>query len=431
MAVEVIMPKAGMSMEEGTIVKWFKKEGDKVEKGETLLEILTDKVNMEVEAPEDGILIKILASEGDVVPVVTTIAYIGEIGEKIEQSNEKIVKEEIKEQEKIEDIRQDKIEIIADNGGKIRATPAARKLSRVNKIQLSKIYGSGPNGRIQKKDVEEFKLDEKKISSLAKKIAEGNKVDLEAISGSGIRGKVMKVDVLAAIGNTGKTIIPLSQMRKIIGKRMTESFFTAPTFTLNTEVDMSKTINLRKELVDLIKEETGLKITFTDFIVKASAKALKKFPLVNASLVEDGILLHDEVNIGLAVGLDEGLIVPVIKNADKMSFNELVIKSKDLVLKATNKKLLPSDMEESTFSISNLGMYGITHFNPIINQPNSAILGVSAITEKLVMENGQVVSKPMMFISLTIDHRVIDGAPGAKFLKYIKELLENPMKLFV
>ena len=451
MATEVIMPKAGMAMEEGTVVKWLKKEGDRVEVGETIVEITTDKVNMEIEAEVSGVLMKILASEGDVLPILTPIAYIGEVGETIN-----VLKEERKDVQirPSANIEQDKAEIVGSSYGidlkKVRATPAARKFAKDHGIDLSFIQGKGPKGRIQKADVSSYNQHKGKATPLAKKIAKAEGIDLSSIKGSGHKGKIVKRDIvdtttadqqevtaplqqeLKASQNQGKgTVIPLSSMRKIVGKRMSESFFTAPTFTLNIEVDMSQIKEMRSALKDIIMEETGCKLTYTDIIIMACGKTLKKHPIINSSLIDEGILLHDHVSIALAVGLDEGLLVPVIRNVDKMTLGEIVSASKDLASRAEKMKLQPKEQENSTFTISNLGMYGISHFNPIINQPNSAILGVSAIVDRHVVVNGEAAIRPMMNISMTVDHRVIDGTPGAKFLYDLKVLLENPMRLLV
>lgn len=428
MATEVIMPKAGMSMEEGTVVKWLKSEGEKVEKGEAVLEILTDKVNMEVEAEVGGILLKILAHEGDVLPVFSTVAYIGEEGEKLPES----FSQDKGKQE--EDIKQT---------FKVRATPSARRAARERGIELSQVKGTGPKGRIQLSDVEtsiNVEKVSKKATPLASTIANIEGIDIEAVDGTGFKGKVLKSDLEGFLnkekqmesieGDKGK-ILSFTSMRKVIAERMSHSYFTAPTVTLNIDVDMTKTKELRAEVKELIFAETGNKVTFTDIILMAVSRALRKYPMVNASLVEEGILLHDNINIALAVGLDEGLLVPVIKDVDKRSLSSIVTATKDIIERAKNNKLMPDEMQGSTFTISNLGMYGITHFNPIINQPNSAILGVNAIIDKMVVIEGQPQVRPMMTLSLTTDHRVIDGAPGAKFLQYLKRLLENPMVLLI
>ena len=445
MATEVIMPKAGMDMQEGQIIKWYKKEGEHVEQGEVLLEIMTDKVNMEVEAETSGYLLKILKHDGETVPVITTIGYLGEKGEVIEAaaaSETKVVEEKAvatKESPKVE-----KEEVVEEVKGKVRATPAARRIAREREIDLLSVKGSGPKGRIQQIDVLNYKEDAIRVSPLARRIAEIEGVDLEGIVGSGFNGKVMKEDVLKVLGNgeteeTAETqderiqLVPMTNMRKIIAKRMSESYFSAPTFTLNTEVDMTEVKALRAKVKDMILEETGKKITITDIIMLATAKALIKHPLVNASISEDGenIILHKYVNLAMAVGLESGLLTPVIEDADKKSLTEMVLATKDIVERTMNMKLSPDELQGSTFTVSNLGMYGITHFNPIINQPNSAILGVNTTVDKVVAVNGEMKIKPMMTLSLTVDHRVIDGVVGAKFLQDLKYLLENPVAMLI
>ncbi|MBB6217423.1 pyruvate dehydrogenase E2 component (dihydrolipoamide acetyltransferase) [Anaerosolibacter carboniphilus] len=440
MATEVIMPKAGMAMEEGTVIKWFKKEGDVIEGGEPLLEILTDKVNMEVEAPTSGTLIKILADEGQVVPVITPIAYIGQMGEIVPNHEERVEKvEENRGLSSQKNVYTHVEDITQPVPGKIRATPAARRICRKEGIELSKIVGSGPKNRIQKMDVESYKAamtTSKKASPLAERLAKEKGIPIEEISGSGYSGKVMKRDVIRASDQPGdhlenKNIMPLTPMRKVIGERISQSFFSAPTFTLNAEVDMGNIKALREELKDHLWKQTGCKLTYTDFIVMAVSRGLKEHPFINVSLVDQGILVHPNVNIALAVDVDGGLLVPVLRDVDRMSLKEIVIATKDIAERAKSMKLTPQELNGSTFTISNLGMYGISHFNPIINQPNSAILGVSTILDRMVVIKGEPQVRPMMNLSLTIDHRVIDGAPGARFLRDTKQLLENPMLLFI
>ena len=447
MAIEVIMPKAGMDMQEGQIIKWYKNEGDYVERGEILLEIMTDKVNMEVEAETSGYLLKILKNNGETVPVVTPIGYIGEKGEEIPEVKEskETVQDKLEIKEEIEEIKTKEEPEVLEIKDKIRATPAARRIARERNINLFEVKGSGPKGRIQQIDVENYKEGDIKITPLARRIAEVEGIDLENIIGSGFEGKIIKEDVLKLVGKEEKNIteevmedgrtrvVPMSNMRKIIAKRMSESYFSAPTFTLNTEVDMTKVIELRRTVKEQILEETKKKITITDIILLATARALKNHPLVNASLSEDGenIIYHDYVDLAMAVGLENGLLTPVIRGADKMTLTEIVVAAKDVTERTINMKLLPDELQGSTFTVSNLGMYGITHFDPIINQPNSAILGVNTIVEKLVPVDGKAKVKPMMTLSLTVDHRVIDGVVGAKFLQDLKSLLENPIKILI
>ena len=462
MAVEVIMPKAGSEMEEGEIVQWFKNEGDHVEEGEVLLEIVTDKVNMEVEAEATGTLLKILAQAGDVVPVVQTIAWIGEPGEKIPGASEsgEVAPAETIIEKKVDYTPVKEVEKVDYSG--LRATPAARAYARKKGIDLSKVKGTGPKGRIHKDDVLDYKLNSKvKISPLAERIAKIEGINTESIVGTGPNGKIMKADIMAVLHGAPKVeaapkaevapkapkapkapnenqwgvveTVPMSPMRKVISKRMSESYFSAPTFVVNVEVDMTELLALRKKVVDAIIEETGKKATVTDFISLAVIKSLMKHPYVNASLSSDEkeMYLHHYVNLSIAVGMDSGLVVPVIKGADKMSLKELVVASKEITTKALNGKLKPDEMADSTFTISNLGMYGVKSFVPIINQPNTAILGVSATVPKPVVYNGEVTVRPIMTLTLTADHRVVDGLEGAKFMKTLKEAIENPLSLLI
>ena len=340
---------------------------------------------------------------------------------------------------------------------KLRATPAARNLAKKLEVDLFKVQGSGAKGRVHKEDVEIFNYEKRiHISPLAAKIAKEYDINLENVIGSGHNGKIMRDDILKLIAKPQEKeelirhevakvvetkqinesdieMIPMSPMRKVIAKRMSESYFTAPTFTLNYEIDMTETKALRAKILDIIFEKTGKKVTITDIISLAVIRTLMKHKYVNSSLTEDGnqIILHNYVNLAIAVGMDDGLLVPVIKNADKMTLSELVVKSKEIVSKALEMKLSPAEQSGSTFTISNLGMYGVQSFNPVINQPNSAILGVSGMIDKPVAVNGEIVIRPIMTLCLTIDHRVVDGLAGAKFMQDLKNLLENPISMLV
>lgn len=341
---------------------------------------------------------------------------------------------------------------------KFRATPAARFLSKQNNIDLSLLKGTGPKGRIQKEDVLNFKnFGIIKVSSLAKKIAEVEGIDLNNVTGTGVNGKILKEDVLEFLTNkdvisTEKEAkkqqvetqevkksygeveeVPMSMMRRTVAKRMSESYFTAPVFVANIEVDMTEVKKLRENIKQQLIDETGYKLTITDIISLATVKSLMKHPYVNCSLSADGtkILLHKYVNLAMAVGLESGLLTPVVKNAEKMNLRELMISLKDLTKKAVEMKLESEELEDSTFTISNLGMFGIDSFAPIINQPNSAILGVSATVDKPVVVNGEITVRPIMKLSITVDHRVVDGIEAAKFLNTLKNYLENPISILV
>ncbi|WP_418894403.1 dihydrolipoamide acetyltransferase [Limibacterium fermenti] len=364
---------------------------------------------------------------------------------------------------------------------KLRATPAARALAKRLGVDLFSVTGTGYKGRIHQDDIAGFNYEEKiHISPLAKRIADAHHIDLKGVAGSGHHNKIMKEDVLPLISDPdlkaqltrddfaevtappkaaaapqvkedkavaaegqqpaapstpqGETeVVPMSMMRKIIAKRMSESFFGAPTFTQTWEVDMTELKALRANLIEPIKEKTGKKLTVTDLLSMAVARTLPRHKYVNASLNKEGteVTFHNYVNLGMAVGLDDGLLVPVVKNADKLSLSDLVSALKDVTERTFSKKLLPDEQTGSTFTISNLGMYGVDNFTAIINQPNAAILSVASTKDTPVVRDGQVVVRPIMKMSLTSDHRLIDGLTAAKFMQEVKQVLENPLTLLI
>ncbi|MER0282103.1 2-oxo acid dehydrogenase subunit E2 [Clostridioides difficile] len=344
---------------------------------------------------------------------------------------------------------------------KVKATPAARNQARKDNIELDKLIGSGENGRIHLVDVLNYLKDSKvNATPLAKRIAEDLNIDLETIVGTGYNGKIRKYDVERV--NTQEAVVSTNisktndteeintksenssvfntvegefekpnPMRATVAKRMSESYFSAPVFTFNIEVDATELKSLRAKLIDTVKESVGVKLTMTDLIVMAVSRILPKHQALNSAWTDEGIFRYKDINIAIAVGLDEGLYVPVVKNVNKKSLKEIAKESKELAEKVKTGKLLPADQEGNTFTISNVGMYGITTFTPIINMPSSAILGVGATQDKFVPVNGEAKIKPIMNLSLTSDHRVIDGTVAAKFLKELKELLENPLSMLV
>lgn len=370
---------------------------------------------------------------------------------------------------------------------KLRATPKARALAKRMGVALDKIMGTGYKGRIHADDVASFTYVERGgITPIARKIAEAYGIDTEQIQGTGFRGKITRRDVFALIpepkepnlelildsfsistpapapskktnfatpgkndatatpasagtsdavaGKYGEeTKVPMNMMRRVIAKRMSESYFSAPTFVLNYEVDMTEANKLRAQLLEPIKAKTGKKLTVTDIVSLAVVRTLMNHPYINASLSADGgeITLHNYVNLAMAVGMDEGLLVPVVHNAEKLGLTELMLRLKDIGERAVGKKLTPADQEDSTFTISNLGMYGVESFTSIINQPNSAILSIASTKEMPVVRDGQVVVRPIMKMALTSDHRVINGLGAAKFMQELKATLENPLPLLV
>ena len=461
MAVEIIMPKLGVDMQEGEIIEWKKQEGDPVNEGDIILEIMSDKTNMEIEAEDSGILLKIVHGDGEVVPVTVVIGFIGAQGEVVDTSASAVSKEvaevAVEENSHPSTPKAPPIPIVTIPEGEVRATPAARKLASDKGINLNSVSGSGPFGRIHKKDIENFKESQVKVSPLARKIAEDKGIDLATVVGTGFAGKIVKddIEVLLKASEASKAettpvetskpevkklpegveVIKMSAMRKAISKGMTHSYLTAPTFTLNYDIDMTNLMALRKQIIEPVMNKTGLKATFTDLIGLAVVRTLMKeeHRYLNASLINDAqeIELHKFVNLGIAVGLDDGLIVPVVHGSEKMSLSDFVVASKDVIKKAQAGKLKAAEMSGSTFSITNLGMFGTKSFNPIINQPNSAILGVSSTVQTPVVVDGEIVIRPIMALCLTIDHRLVDGMNGAKFMVDLKKLLENPLELLI
>ncbi|MDI3481599.1 MAG: hypothetical protein PWQ97_1254 [Tepidanaerobacteraceae bacterium] len=439
MATIVTMPKLGTTMEEGTIIKWLKKEGEPIQKGEPYVEIQTDKVNLEDEAPESGIMRKILVSEGAVVPVGKEIAIIAGADEVLPEIGEEKTKEAERQASQIksgEETKEQPKEMEAFEG-RVKASPAAKRVARENDVDLSKVTPSGPDGRITEKDVMEFIKSHKiKATPVAMKIAVEQGISLETIQ-KAPGERITKQDLVPKesektfpAAETQK-VIPVTGMRKIIAERMTKSKGTAPHIYLTLEVDMTKVIELREKLLPAIQARYSCKLSYNDILIKASAVAIKQNPIVNSSFLGDEIIIKQDINIGLAVALDDGLIVPVVRCADKKGIGEISKETTQLIEKARSGKLMPDEYQGGTFTITNLGMYDIENFKAIINQPESAILAVGKIMKKPVVIGDQIVIRPMMNLTLSCDHRVIDGAQGARFLQTLKQILEEPLEMLM
>ncbi|MFV8224990.1 pyruvate dehydrogenase complex dihydrolipoamide acetyltransferase [Christiangramia aquimixticola] len=419
--VEIIkMPRLSDTMEEGTVAAWLKQEGDKVEEGDILAEIETDKATMEFESFYEGTLLKIGIQEGESAKVDSLLAIIGPEGTDVSKidstgGSSKKKKTESKAEDKSENKDSEKQTSGAQNktkdGGRIFVSPLAKKMAEDKGIDLSEVEGSGENGRIVKKDIENFKGFAKKAEPEAKsKSAEQTTAAAQPYTPAGEESFEDRKN---------------SQMRKVIAKRLGESKFTAPHYYLTIEVDMENAMASRQQ----INEMPDVKVSFNDMVIKASAMALRKHPQVNSQWTGDTTKIAKHIHMGVAVAVEEGLVVPVLKFADQMSLTQIGGNVKELAGKARNKKIQPSEMEGSTFTVSNLGMFGIVEFTSIINQPNSAILSVGTIVEKPVVKNGQIVVGNTMKLTLACDHRTVDGATGAAFLQTLKTYLENPVTM--
>lgn len=429
MAEVIRMPRMSDTMEEGVIVGWLKKEGDAVEPGDLLAEVETDKATMELDCYQEGTLLHIAVKEGP-VPVDAVIAVIGEEGEDYqalldeiaaEEKEDKMESEQEDKEDKMESEQEDKSDDKQESkaeesapdepsdkpsdkpsgteDGRIKASPLAKKMASDEGIDLRSVKGSGDGGRIVKKDIEEA------IESGVQQPAAASAISIE--------------------GGQDR-VIPVSQMRKVIGKRLGESKFTSPHFYITAEIDMDTAIAARKSLNAGDEEQ---KISFNDLVIKAVAMSLRSHPFVNSSWEGDKIVQHGDINIGVAVAVDEGLLVPVIRNADYKSLSQIKTEIVDMAGKARDKKLKPEEMQGNTFTISNLGMFGVDEFTAIINPPDACILAVGTIVTKPVVRDGEIVIGNTMKVTLSSDHRVVDGAVGARFMQTLRSYLENPMKM--
>lgn len=423
--VEVVkMPRLSDTMTEGTVAAWLKKEGDEVSEGDILAEIETDKATMEFESFYSGVLLHIGIQEGESAPVDSLLAVIGPKGTDVdavlkatasgsEASKPKTKDEESSKTEKPAEEAAKEEQSEASSGDRIFASPLAKKIAKDKGIKLSQVKGSGENGRIVKKDIENYVPS----SQPAEKSETAQAQGAEAPNSTAMP--------FVPAGEERVEQVKNSQMRKTIAKRLGESKFTAPHYYLTIEVDMDNAIASREQINAL----PDIKVSFNDMVVKACAVALKKHPQVNTSWKGDTTQYNHHVHIGVAVAVDEGLVVPVLKFTDQMTLTQIGSQVRDLAGKARNKKLTPAEMEGSTFTVSNLGMFGIQEFTSIINQPNSAILSVGAIVQKPVVKNGQIVVGNTMKITLACDHRTVDGATGAQFLQTLEAYLENPVTM--
>jgi len=422
-ATVITMPKMSDTMTEGTIANWLKKVGDEVKSGDIIAEVETDKATMELESYEDGTLLYIGVEAGDAVPVDGIIAIIGEKGadfEKLLKAHEAKQGEEeapAAEEKKAEPVSEAKKEdapapqtaaptsVSSSDNGRVKASPLAKKMASEKGIDITLVKGTGEGGRVVRRDIENY---------------------TPAVAQTAAAPTAMATSA-PAVGQESYKEEKVSQMRKVIAKRLAESKFTAPHFYLTMEINMDKAIEARKSM----NEVAPVKISFNDMVIKAAAAALRQHPKVNSSWLGDKIRYNEHIHIGMAVAVEEGLLVPVIRFADSKSLSQISIEAKTLGGKAKNKELQPKDWEGNTFTISNLGMFGIDEFTAIINPPDACILAVGGIKETVIVKNGQMQVGNVMKVTLSCDHRVVDGAVGSAFLQTLKGLLEDPVRILI
>ena len=409
MAYEILMPQLGLTMEEGTVSQWIKHEGDAVKAGDVVAEITTDKLTHELQSEHDGVLLKIVAQEGEDVPVKGVLAYIGEAGESITAAPAAAPAAE----ESVPAAASPAAAAPTADGRRIRISPLARKTAaKLGVTDFAAIVGSGTSGRITQKDI--------LAAAEAMKTAPAPApLSVAAASASEPAAPKAGLELME-----GDTVVKLSGMRKVVAERMLHSHTEIPPVTQNTKVDVTELMKFRK----LLLAETGRKYSVNDLILKATAKMLRQHPEILVSYDNGQMIQRAHVNIGMAVALEAGLIVPVIRDADRLGLDALADSAKDLASRAKGNKLLPDEYKGSTFSVSNLGMFGIETFTPIVNQPDAAILGVCAVQDELTLaEDGSLSKRQVMRLSFTYDHRLIDGATAAKFVMDLRDLLQSPM----
>lgn len=450
MATPILMPKMSFVVNEATILEWLKQTGDKVTKGEPLLAVESEKATVEVESPGTGILGPELAPPGTTVPLTTVIGYLLEPGEtspKLEWLGGNGSQEKVTDTggpqpaEEVEKKGSKKTE-----NGLVRASPSAKRLAREKGIELAQVEGSGPKGRITEKDVLAFietqaeQQRSVRTTPVARKLASDLDVDLSAIQGSGPGGRVTSEDVKIASSESALAsvspdmraeIVERTAIQRITAERMTFSFQTAPHFYLNVQVNMSQAVAMREALLPAVEAKAGVRLSFSDILVGAVAHSLRAYPDMNVSFENDQLKRYSDINVGLAMDTARGLTVPVFHRADQLSLAEIARHRADVIERANQNRLTPDDMDGGTFTISNLGMFGIDSFSAIVNPPQAAILAVGRITKQAVVLEDALQIQPTMWMTLSVDHRAVDGASAARFLQYLVRFLEEPYKMLV
>ena len=443
MATEIKMPRFGMTMKQGKLAKWFKKEGDKVQKGEPLFEVETEKITNTVQSIASGILFQIVIQVGQTVPVGAVLAVVAREGEKPERIEGLRIGE-------VEDVKATPAGKAAPAGAGepaekryVLASPAAKRLAKELGVNLAGVPGTGKEGRVTEDDVRKYHEEgppPPRVTPVAAEMARQAGIDLSTVTGTGEGGKITKQDVARAIASPGGApgdepgppkSIPFTGMRRAIADNMHGSLQNSAQLTLMTEVDVTAMVRFR----DLLREEYGkdesVRISYNDIILYVVARVLRRFPYMNSTLVGEEILLHDRVDIGMAVALPDGLIVPKVRSAHRKGILEIGREARELARKAREGTLSMDEVTDGTFTISNMSMLGVDGFTPIINPPETAILGVGRVVEKPGVYKGQITIRSFMTLSLTIDHRVVDGAPAGEFLQSLARHLEQPALLSV
>ena len=408
MPTEVVLPRLGLTQDEGTVVKWLKPEGSRVAKGEPLFEVMTDKATLEIEAPASGVLLKILVAEGGTVAVATPIALIGEPGEAIAAAAG------TSDGEAAVSGRTVPLQpaAIGDPSGRVKISPRARALAESHGINVRAVVGTGPGGRIIERDVQ-----------------------------TAVASRTGGPPAAAPFAAPPQSFQPVpdrpeespaaARMRTIIARRMMESLHTTAQLTLTTEVDMQESVRLHAEVGPELERREGVRVTYTDLIVRAAAVALREHPKINARWEGEAVRRLSEIHIGVAVALDDGLVVPVVRRADRATLGQISAAIRDLSDRARTNRLRPEEMQGSTFTVTNLGMYDVDGFTPVLNSPDAAILGVGRLHRRPAAIGDRIEIRSMMVLSLTFDHRVVDGAPAAQFLQRVKDVLEHPYLLLL
>jgi len=414
MAVEVVMPKLGMAMKEGTVSVWNKKAGDSVSKGEIIATINSEKIEMDIECPADGTLLQITVPEGQGVPPGTVICYIGNPNEQVADTSKAVSSSSAQEvaatavaEPEVKPQEQSSVAISAKRDVKI--SPIARKMAEAAGLNIETIEGTGPQGRITKEDVE------------------------KAIAANSSAPAASKAEATAPVNNNVEQVerVPVTGMRKVIASRMHESLQNSAQLTLTMKADVTELLALQKQLSEVSQKRFDTKLTVTDFVARAVVLSLQQHKLMNSAYIDDQIHIFDAVHLGMAVALEKGLVVPVIRNAERCSLVDLSKNIKSLATRARQGQVTGDELKGSTFTITNLGAYGVEHFTPVLNTPEAGILGVGATQDTAVFVGEEVQKRSLLPLSLTFDHRVLDGAPAAEFLRTVKQYLEEPATMLI